>query len=69
MPGDRLEPQGEADAAEYLAAVSSGGGLPDGLASLLYQLFMVLALALLAEQGLLSRENGTWPPRAFGPEE
>jgi DNA-binding winged helix-turn-helix (wHTH) protein/tetratricopeptide (TPR) repeat protein len=63
-----LEPLGEADVAEYLAAESWGASPPDGLASLLYQqsegnpLFMVTALNDMTERGLISRENGSWQP-------
>jgi DNA-binding winged helix-turn-helix (wHTH) protein/tetratricopeptide (TPR) repeat protein len=61
-----LEPLGEGEVAEYLAAESSGASLPDGLASLLYQhsegnpLFMVAALDDMTERGLISREKGRW---------
>jgi predicted ATPase len=61
-----LEPLGEAEVAEYLAAESSGISLPEGLAQLLYQhsegnpLFMVTVLDNLIERGLISRENGRW---------
>ena len=64
-----LEPLGEAEVAEYLAAVSSGASLPDGLASLLYQhsegnpLFMVSALDDMTERGLISRKKGSWELR------
>ena len=61
-----LEPLGEAEVAEYLAAESSGASLPDGLASLLYQqsegnpLFMVAALNHMTERGLITRKKGSW---------
>ena len=61
-----LEPLGEAEVAEYLAAESSGASLPDGLASLLYQqsegnpLFMVAALNHMTERGLITRKKGRW---------
>ena len=61
-----LEPLGEADVAEYLAAESWGARPPEGLASLLYQqsegnpLFMVTALDDMTERGLISREKGNW---------
>ena len=61
-----LEPLGEAEVAEYLAAESSGASLPDGLASLLYQhsegnpLFMVSALDDMTERGLISRNKESW---------
>jgi predicted ATPase/DNA-binding winged helix-turn-helix (wHTH) protein len=64
-----LEPLGEAEVAEYLAAGSSGASLPDGLASLLHQhsegnpLFMVAALDHMTEQGLITREKGSWQLR------
>ena len=69
-----LEPLGEADVAEYLAAESWGANPPDGLASLLYQqsegnpLFMVTALNDMTERGLISRENGSWQPGRGAPE-
>jgi DNA-binding winged helix-turn-helix (wHTH) protein len=61
-----LEPLGEAEVVEYLAAESSGASLPDGLASLLHQhsegnpLFMVTALDHMTERGLLSRNRERW---------
>jgi DNA-binding winged helix-turn-helix (wHTH) protein/tetratricopeptide (TPR) repeat protein len=61
-----LEPLGEGEVAEYLAAESLGASLPEGLASLLYQqsegnpLFMVAALDDMSERGLLSRNNESW---------
>ena len=61
-----LEPLGEGEVAEYLAAESSGASLPDGLASLLYQqsegnpLFMVAALDDMSERGLISRNWESW---------
>ncbi len=61
-----LEPLGEAEVSEYLAAESSGASLPDGLASLLYQqsegnpLFMVSALDDMTERGLISRNKESW---------
>src|SRR5258708_485205 len=61
-----LEPLGEAEVAEYLAAESLGASLPDGLASLLYQhsegnpLFMVSALDDMTERGLISRNKESW---------
>jgi hypothetical protein len=61
-----LEPLGEIEVAEYLAAESSGAGLPEGLAELVYQhsegnpLFMVAALDHMTERGLVSRESGAW---------
>jgi DNA-binding winged helix-turn-helix (wHTH) protein/tetratricopeptide (TPR) repeat protein len=61
-----LEPLGEKEVAEYLAAESSGASLPNGLASLLYQhsegnpLFMVAALYDMSERGLLSRNKESW---------
>jgi predicted ATPase len=64
-----LEPLGEGEVAEYLAAECSGASLPDGLASLLYQhsegnpLFMVAALDHMSERGLISREKGRWQLR------
>jgi tetratricopeptide (TPR) repeat protein len=60
-----LEPLGEAEVAEYLAA-ESGGSVPDGLASLIYRhsegnpLFMVTALDDMAARGLISRNKGSW---------
>jgi predicted ATPase len=64
-----LEPLGEGEVAEYLAAECSGASLPDGLASLLYQhsegnpLFVVAALDHMSERGLISREKGRWQLR------
>src|SRR4029077_11901769 len=61
-----LEPLCEAEVAEFLAAESSEGSLPDGLASLLYRhsegnpLFMVTALDDMTERGLISRNKGSW---------
>src|SRR5258707_10673324 len=61
-----LEPLGEAEVAEYLAAESSGASLPEGLASLLYRqsegnpLFMVSALDDMTERGLISRNKESW---------
>jgi DNA-binding winged helix-turn-helix (wHTH) protein/tetratricopeptide (TPR) repeat protein len=61
-----LEPLGEAEVAEYLAAEPSEGSLPNGLASLLFQrsegnpLFMVTALDDMTERGLISRNKGSW---------
>ena len=61
-----LEPLGEAEVAEYLAAESSGASLPEGLASLLYRqsegnpLFMVTALDDMTERGLISRNKECW---------
>jgi hypothetical protein len=65
-----LEPLGEAQVAEYLAAESSEACLPEGLAKLLYRhtegnpLFMVAALDHMTERGLVSRESGAWKLRA-----
>jgi DNA-binding winged helix-turn-helix (wHTH) protein/dephospho-CoA kinase len=61
-----LEPLGEAELAEYLAAEPSRVSPPDGLSSLLYHysegnpLFMVATLSDMAERGLISREKGIW---------
>jgi tetratricopeptide (TPR) repeat protein len=61
-----LELLAEAEVAEYLAAESSEAGVPDGLASLLYQqsegnpLFIVTALNDMTERGLISRDKGSW---------
>src|SRR5260370_9751029 len=61
-----LEPRGEAEVAEYLAAESSGGGLPEGLAKLVHHhsegnpLFMVAVLDHMIERGQVSREGGGW---------
>jgi len=61
-----LEPLGEPEVAEYLAAESSGGSVPDGFASLIYQhsegnpLYMVTALDDMAARGLISRNKGGW---------
>jgi len=64
-----LEPLGEAAVAEYLAAESSGGSVPDGFASLIYQhsegnpMFMVTALDDMAARGLISWNKGRWQLR------
>ena len=64
-----LEPLGEGEVAEYLAAESSGASLPDGLSNLLYQhsegnpLFMVTALDDMIERGLISWNKGSWQLR------
>jgi DNA-binding winged helix-turn-helix (wHTH) protein/tetratricopeptide (TPR) repeat protein len=61
-----LEPLGEGEVAEYLAAESWGASVPDGLANLLYQqsegnpLFMVAALDDMSERGLISRNQEGW---------
>jgi len=61
-----LEPLGEAEVAEYLAAESSGGSLPEGLAKLVHHhsegnpLFMVAVLDHMIERGQVSREGGGW---------
>lgn len=65
-----LEPLGEAQVAEFLAAESSEATVPEGLAKLLYRhtegnpLFMVAALDHMTERGLVSRESGAWKLRA-----
>jgi hypothetical protein len=65
-----LEPLGEAQVAEYLAAESSEACLPEGFAKLVYRhtegnpLFMVAALDHMTERGLVSRESGGWKLRA-----
>ena len=59
-----LEPLGEVEVVEYLAAESGGAAVPDGLAGLIYRhsegnpLFMVAALEHMTQRGLISRENG-----------
>lgn len=64
-----LEPLGEAEVAEYLAAESSDASLPEGLVKLVYHhsegnpLFIVAALQHLTERGLLSRAAGAWKLR------
>jgi DNA-binding winged helix-turn-helix (wHTH) protein len=61
-----LEPLGEAEVAEYLAAESPVARVPEGLAKLVYHhsegnpLFIVAALDHMTEQGLVSRERGAW---------
>ena len=61
-----LEPLGEAEVAEYLAAESSEANVPEGLAKLVYYqsegnpLFMVASLDHMTERGLLSRKSGAW---------
>jgi len=64
-----LEPLGEVDVAAYLAAVSGGTNLPEGLAGLVYRqtegnpLFMRAVLEHLTQQGLLAREAEGWSLR------
>src|SRR5262249_43514655 len=59
-----VEPLSEADIAEYLAAESPGGTVPEGLVPVLYRnsegnpLFMAAALEHLTDRGFVSRENG-----------
>lgn len=61
-----LQPLGEAEVAEYLAAESGGAEVPDGLAGLIYRhsegnpLFMVAALEHMTQRGFVSSEDGTW---------
>ena len=61
-----LDPLGEAEIAEYLAAESSEGSLPEGLAKLVHHhsegnpLFMVAVLDHMIERGQVSREGGAW---------
>jgi DNA-binding winged helix-turn-helix (wHTH) protein len=61
-----LEPLGEADIAEFLAAESPQAGFPRGLAALLFRhsegnpLFMVAALQHMRERKLITEENGRW---------
>src|SRR5262249_9937628 len=61
-----VEPLSEADIAEYLAAESPGGTVPEGLVPVLYRnsegnpLFMAAALEHLTDRGFVSRENGGW---------
>jgi DNA-binding winged helix-turn-helix (wHTH) protein/tetratricopeptide (TPR) repeat protein len=61
-----LEPLGEAEVAEYLAAESSDAPLPAGLTQLIHlqsegnPLFMVASLEHLTERGLIRREHGSW---------
>ena len=60
-----LEPLGEAEVAEYLAAESGGAAVPHGLVGLIYRhsegnpLFMVAALEHMTQRGFVSREDGT----------
>jgi DNA-binding winged helix-turn-helix (wHTH) protein len=61
-----LEPLGESDVAEYLAAVSTSMHLPAGLADLVYwhsegnPLFMRTVLEHLTQRGLISQEAESW---------
>src|SRR4029077_3907070 len=61
-----LQPLSEANVAEYLAAESPGGAVPEGLDAVVYRhsegnpLFMTAALEHLTDRGFLSRENGGW---------
>jgi predicted ATPase len=61
-----LDPLGEAEIAEYLAAESSEGSSPEGLAKLVHShsegnpLFMVAVLDHMIERGQVSREGGAW---------
>ena len=64
-----VEPLSAADVAAYLAAVSAGAPLPEGLAGLVFRrsegnpLFMRAVLDHLTEQGLLAREPDRWQLR------
>ena len=64
-----LDPLGAAEIAEYLAAESSEGSLPEGLAKLVHHhsegnpLFMVAVLDHMIERGQVSREGGAWSLR------
>jgi DNA-binding winged helix-turn-helix (wHTH) protein len=61
-----VAPLSKADVAAYLAAVSSGAPLPEGLVGLVYRhsggnpLFMRAVLDHLTQQGLLAREPDRW---------
>ena len=61
-----LEPLGEAEVAEYLAAEAGGSAAPEGLAGLIYRhtegnpLFMVAALDHMRDRRLVAVENGSW---------
>jgi len=61
----RLERLEESDVADYLVA-EFGSDLPDGLASVIHRhsegnpLFMIAMLDHLAQQGVLSRTDGSW---------
>ena len=61
-----LEPLGQADIAEFLAAESPEHGFPSGLAALLFRhsegnpLFMVAALQHMRERKLITEEGGRW---------
>jgi hypothetical protein len=64
-----LEPLGEMEIVEYLAAGAPQASLPEGLAELLYHntegnpLFMAAALEHMTERGLISQELGAWKLR------
>jgi DNA-binding winged helix-turn-helix (wHTH) protein/predicted ATPase len=64
-----VEPLGEADVAAYLAAVSAGARLPEGLVELVSRhsegnpLFMRAALDHLTQQGVLAQEADGWDLR------
>ena len=64
-----VEPLGEADVAAYLAAVSAGARLPEGLVGLVSRhsegnpLFMRAALDHLTQQGVLAQEADGWDLR------
>ena len=61
-----LEPLGEAEVAEYLAAQSSAASVPEGLAKFVYHhsegnpLFMVAALDHMTERNLIAHDKGAW---------
>jgi tetratricopeptide (TPR) repeat protein len=61
-----LPPLAKSDVAQYLAAESLGGSLPDGFAGLIHRhsegnpLLMVTTLDHMTGRGLISHENGEW---------
>src|SRR5271165_1131419 len=61
-----LEPLREEEVAAYLAAKSTDGTVPNGLAELLHRrsegnpLFMVAALEHMSQRGFISLQNGSW---------
>ena len=64
-----VEPLGEAEVAEYLAAGLPEADLPPGLPGLLHRhtegnpLFMIAALELMTGRNFISRKNGHWQLR------
>jgi DNA-binding winged helix-turn-helix (wHTH) protein/tetratricopeptide (TPR) repeat protein len=64
-----LQPLSEADIAQYLAAESPGGAIPEALVGVVYRhsegnpLFMAAVLEHLTGRGFIASENGGWQLR------